>query len=130
MAFGHCAAPCTRGSGCSPDPRIRKDYGCDEGTEATQGFQIHCWSCGKKPVKSCRICEGSGKIAIKKCPNRLLSREIIAAWRAYTYYRNGFLPSSGAMLDQSHTFLEALSLLDSLYAVHEEIEMDKAKKGK
>jgi len=49
--------------------------------------------------------------------------------RAYSHYLAGFLPEDGGMLDQAATFVEAVGFLDAVRADHEQIEMDRVKRG-
>ncbi|MBI5427543.1 MAG: hypothetical protein HZA02_04600 [Nitrospinae bacterium] len=41
-------------------------------------------------------------------------------FRLYRHYKNGFLPVSGGILDQTNPFLQAMEIVESAVAEYEE----------
>lgn len=127
VAFDHGPARCVR-NGCPEDPQARKLLGCDGDGKVYAG----CYSClGQDP--ECQVCEETGMgtrgIRISRCSNLCMTPDVRAMMNAFAMYRAGFLPVSGGWMDQAATFVQAMRLLESLRAHHEEIEMERGKSG-
>jgi len=85
-------------------------YGCEKDA-SDPVLTIQCVKCGGKN-KDCEICHGSGTEDIYRCPLRKVEtlREFI---KFYGFYKKGFLPEEGGVLEQANIFLEACSFLDN-----------------
>ena len=55
------------------------------------------------------------------CPNCQMTPDIQLALQTYRWTRRGFLPSQGAVLDQSHTWVVAAELIERLWN-HQEVK--------
>ncbi|MBI5789288.1 MAG: hypothetical protein HZA78_10580 [Candidatus Schekmanbacteria bacterium] len=53
--------------------------------------------------------------AYRRCPLKLVSGLSWSAIRLYQYYRQGFLPVTGGILDQSNLFLQALEIIQGSF---------------
>jgi hypothetical protein len=102
---------------------IRDNFGCD-GIGATK---IDCHVCYARKSRSCEWCGGSGEIFLERCPTACLTPDVIQMHRGYSWYRKGFLPAGGAMMEQSAAFASGVRILESCYAMHEELSRSKRK---
>lgn len=64
-----------------------------------------------------------------RCPSLCATIAVVGMLRAYAHFRAGFLPEAGGMNDQSATFAEAVGFLEAIRNDHEQIEMDRVKRG-
>ena len=51
---------------------------------------------------------------IRMCPITITSQNSWAVLRMYSHYKNGFLPVSGGILDQTNHFNRSMEIIDGL----------------
>lgn len=83
-------------------------------------------------------CNGDARVPVElfgerttTCPRRPVldqPEEFAYYMRLYRMYRNGFLPESGAVMDQSGYVLGVFDVLDSVYASIEEYKSKEARR--
>lgn len=105
-----------RGSGFAQDctqchdPDKRKEWGCDEPAAEPVAYIEPCPFCaGLRP--DCAHCEGTDRIPIRKCPNKLVGRREIDMVMACAMTEQGILPDPGGWEDQAATFTSAWPLV-------------------
>lgn len=72
---------------------------------------MDCVRCGGAD-RNCKLCKGSGQEKFYRCPVKRLTPDIIHFFRFYRFYKQGFLPVEGGLLDQSATFIQAVEIID------------------
>jgi len=56
--------------------------------------------------------EFSGGIRVHECPLKLVTQDSMAWMEWYGHYKNGLLPISGGLLDQSAVFTQAMDFIE------------------
>jgi len=65
---------------------------------------------------------------IKQCPLTLITKETIIFTKLYTHYKNGFLPATGGILEQTVQFLLAMEVIDKAVQDNREKEEERKKR--
>lgn len=104
-AFGNYPHDCTL---CINDPALRQAWGCDE--DAPSAIDRRPCKCGQH--KDCEECKGSGFIQLRRCPYTVIPSNVYQTLRYAALAREGFFPEPGGALDQSQSFLDALSVIN------------------
>lgn len=77
-------------------------------------YGVDCWAClGER--RDCEVCNGGGKLPQTVCPNCQQSPDIHRALQTYRWMQRGFLPAPGSTLEQSHTWVVAVELIERLW---------------
>lgn len=56
---------------------------------------------------------------LNTCPTKLVTEASVAWLRLYRFFRRGFLPFSGGLLEQPARFLDAMEVIDGASAESE-----------
>ena len=120
----------------------RVSWGCDEEAERDV-WESSCPRCAGTDT-GCARCDGAGEVTYRRCPSAIVREapmgmqvQLDLLMRAYSHYdRRNVLPSQGAWLDQSRSFLAGVDLIDAergywdqIRIDHEQREMDRARKS-
>ena len=119
----------------------RVSWGCD--AEAPRAvWESSCHRCTSGDPE-CALCSGSGQVPRLRCPSSMVAEAPVGMrlhldllMRAYSHYdRRNVLPSRGAWLDQSRSFLAGVDLIDaeraywdSMRIEHDQLELERSKK--
>ena len=122
--------------------QLRVSWGCD--AEAPRDvWESSCARCAGSGSE-CALCDGTGDVAHRRCPSAMVAEAPLALrvqldllMRAYSHYdRRNVLPSEGAWLDQSRSFLAGVDVIDSERAYwdkirveHERRDLERSKKA-
>jgi len=69
-----------------------------------------------------------GEYKSKRCPVKEITQEGLEYLQAYRFYKQGQLPTKGGWLDQTNTFVEAVTLIDEEVAKVERLAQKNAPK--
>ena len=121
--------------------QLRVSWGCD--AEAPRDvWESSCPRCMGSGV-DCALCDSTGEVAHRRCPSSMISEaplglrvQLDLLMRAYSHYdRRNVLPSEGAWLDQSRSFLAGVDVIDAerghwdkIRVEHEQREMKRSQK--
>jgi len=89
---------------------MRLERGCD-GNAPIPVFEMDCVRCGGTNP-DCKICGGAGIEKFYRCPVKLITPDTVNFIRYYNFYKNGYLPVQGGMLDQAFIFTQAIKVFD------------------
>lgn len=103
--------------------RLRKLYGCeapaghwDPESKTHVGRVVAwlpCWECGDAIQEACEKCHGDVRgVALYRCPRATLPRWASVVSQAYAWFKQGFLPAGGGMMDQTVWYASAMSIID------------------
>ena len=96
---------------CSANEFLKIERGCEKESPIPVG-EIVCVRCGGNN-DNCTLCKGSGTEKINRCPVKTFTSDTARFFNYYNFYRQGFLPSSGGILDQTAQFVEAVRIVDN-----------------
>ena len=57
-----------------------------------------------------------------RCPVKFVTNDAVQILAMYDHYKNGFLPISGGLLEQSNVFLQAMSFIPFALSKIKELE--------
>ena len=85
---------------------------------------LSCKTCTHKD------CDGSkgysrfkmGAVEIDYCPLSVITLEISRYFSFYAHYKNGYLPASGGVLDQTARFLKMMEIIQAAVSDYEQAE--------
>jgi len=121
---------------------MRKTWGCDA-PALRPVWESTCPRCSGTDSE-CARCEGEGVASYNRCPNAVVRESsksemlhLDLLMRAYSHYdRRNVLPSGGAWLDQTRSFLACVDLIDAernhwegIRAEHEHREAERASRS-
>ena len=55
-----------------------------------------------------------------RCPLKIITRQSMEYIRFYSFFRDGYLPNAGGIMDQPAKFLDAMSMIESVLAETQE----------
>lgn len=98
---------------------MRESWGCDAPAERPV-WSSPCPEC-RGTEDECGACKGTGEVEYYQCPRAIIDSaskptrvKLDLLMRAYHHYdRRNVLPSEGAWLDQSRSFLACVEIIDS-----------------
>lgn len=93
---------------CTEEQKQR--YGCTEET--------------KDPSHWFAFPEDYGWEPLRRCPRAVVSRDAYRAWDAYRWVQAGFLPGTGGIYEQPHTFRMAMDIVFHEVTRHRQAEHD------
>jgi hypothetical protein len=123
---------------CEVSEAHRQGWGCDAESARPQQDNIArvinapCAECGGHGRAGCSGCDGSGLVALRRCPVSYLREKPDTV--AYLNYFNsvfsskGLLPAAGGFLDQPAQWCEAMQHLQSEQNRIERERMDRAER--
>lgn len=121
--------------------QLRVMWGCDEEADRPV-WESTCPRCGGAD-EACERCQGSNEVVHYRCPSSMVREssshtrmQLDLLLRAYSHYsRHHVMPSSGAWLDQSRSFIAGVDAVDNeraywdnLRLEHEQKEIERSKK--
>lgn len=65
----------------------------------------------------------------KRCPVQFITQESLGALDLYRFYKDGFLPAAGGILDQPHRIMEQIRIVGAI-ASDEIAEQQRRKKAR
>lgn len=57
------------------------------------------------------MCEGTGEVAVYRCPNALVTRDLLDAVDVCVWAERGTLPVAGGLLDQTSHFVKVYPIV-------------------
>ncbi len=98
-------------------------------------MNLDCQSCTEILQKS-RGCEKKAAIPafnldgedFYRCPLKIITRQSIEYIRFYNFYREGYLPNTGGIMDQPGKFLDAMQIVEGAVREIEEEARKKPRK--
>ena len=94
--------------------------GCRELVTTDQPADVECTECGGR---GCDHCD-QGYYSLHECPQRYIGNEIIADLNIVDQCRDGVLPVSGGLMDQSPYYFELTA------AINREVNLIKQEKAR
>jgi len=126
LAFGEKIPDCKK---CAREPRLRREFGCDEPTERPI-YSVSCSGCDGTDPECTRCLDGA--TGMHRCPGKLLDahadgRRIGEAFNlCVQYQQHGIMPVAGGMMDQTQAFLSMLRVFQHEHGL---IARDKAEQA-
>ena len=104
-AFGNYPHDCIT---CQTDEHVRQSWGCTE--DAPHAIDRRPCHCGN--IAQCPQCHGTGFVELKRCPYKIIPANIQHTLRYAALAREGLWPEPGGAMDQSQSFLDAMSIIN------------------
>lgn len=97
-------------------PSLKMNLDCRKCTDAQKKVR----GCIKKTSSPAFNLDGEN---LYRCPLKLITRQSLEYVRFYNFYRDGYLPDDGGIMDQPGKFLDAVGIIEnSIREMEKEIE--------